>query len=185
MIKKINDLLIRVGRLIPVDIFNSYKDKEIKRLSDSLDISEERKTELDKLLAPIKKLDIANTYLIPLVTSFSSKYKNRWNIPVPFLNFRDKLENLYISGFATDMPIVCEALFWRLYACYRHGLSWKITLQQIDMYLNSKVSWEINFWKTEIPILLKALKPYVIVNRYMIIPINRLAYKISIHIRRK
>lgn len=167
--------------------YNKFEDlitkpfkKVDKQLKESLNLSDVRDAELENLLKPRRKLEKANTFRYPLITSFGKK--NEWNIPTPFWNLFQKLEKLQVH-LAQEWEIYNIIFFWRFYACYRYGLEWNV----ITDFLTEQLRYErkedkeilINFWNTELKVLRKKLRKYVAINKYFIMPLNRFFYRWS------
>jgi hypothetical protein len=107
---------------------------------------------------------------ISLINSFWYNTPDSVKMPLPFINLwntiQDKLENWELS--INDISAL-EGHFWRLYLVYRHGVNYNILRIQID-HASDKV---IEFWNEQLPILSKQLRPYILVNKYLIMPLNR------------
>ena len=125
----------------------------------------------------------ADEYYFPLVATFTRK-STKEDIPVPFKNLLDKLFNLKESAEITEASFMAYlGLFWRMYLCYRRGANWTIVTDQLRLQLEQENEYTRNimteFWNNEIPILQKKLHKYIFVNKYIVMPINRLIYKHS------
>ena len=130
------------------------------------------------------KLDLSKPPYKDLYKENSEKPIKLWNyfvtnyeqdIPVPFIDLYYDLHNNYKQGNFNSYELG-EALgiFWRLYAVYRHGTNYNIVMQQLS-HCHKAVK---DFLYPQIPILNKRLRLYIIVNRYMIMPLNRLINKV-------
>ena len=126
---------------------------------------------------------------IPLIYKFTSKAKNALNtrnfdiqIPTPFIKLWDKIDESFDEYsnkkdplYYTSDKTITTGIFWRLYAVYKHGADFNLELERIKQ---SPPSVQ-DFWNEQLPILSKAIRPYVIVNRYVIMPLNRTINRIK------
>src|SRR5208282_4487323 len=68
---------------------------------------------------------------IPLITRFLQRDEYDTNIPTPFIRLWIKIFEVFDEDFDTNNLGMSIDHFWRLYAVYKHGGSYKVALSQI------------------------------------------------------
>jgi hypothetical protein len=155
--------------ITPKDIFEHITDNAIIQMKRALgmyyfdvELSEEEKKIINYKQSSEKP--------ISLIKSFRYKIPNDIELPVPFINLWNNIqEKIQDYSFSTTESGEIVGHFWRLYSVYRHGKSYSLCLKQIEL-CNDTVK---DFWAEQLPILSKKIYPYVLVNRYLIMPLNR------------
>ena len=169
--------MIKIEDLIPKVILDFGSSRAMIQMRTSLGPLTGDEAKFDAEIAPIIALRESSEQPINLITSF--RKPSKYEIAEPFHDLYSSLVVFCQEQLDDNLLQIYSIHFWRLYACYRYGFPWKWAIEGIDRQNDFGLSMHtkdelVAFWSRELPLLAKKLKPYIFVNRYLIMPTNRL-----------